>query len=41
VGAFDDAFVFAALIIAFGIVPALLVRNARFPSQARPIGPSE
>ena len=41
VGAFDDAFVFAALIIAIGIVPALLVRNARFPSQARPVGPSE
>ena len=41
VGAFDDAFVFAALIIAIGIVPALLIRNSRLPSQARAIGPAE
>ncbi len=41
VGAFDDAFVFAALIIAIGIVPALLIRKATLPEQVRPIGVPE
>jgi DHA2 family multidrug resistance protein len=31
VGAFDDAFVVAALIISCGVVPALLIRNRRAP----------
>jgi DHA2 family multidrug resistance protein len=36
VGAFSDAFVFAALIIAVGIVPALLIRNWRASEAAKP-----
>ena len=36
VGSFDDAFVFSALIIALGIVPALLIRNRRASEGARP-----
>ena len=41
VSAFDDAFVFAALFITIGIVPALLIRRARFAAAAGPVGPSE
>lgn len=41
VGAFEDAFVFAALLTTIGIVPALLIRNVRFPTLAGPAGPSE
>jgi DHA2 family multidrug resistance protein len=38
VGAFDDAFVLSALIIALGIVPALLIRKVNHPAQAKPFG---
>jgi DHA2 family multidrug resistance protein len=41
VGAFEDAFVLAALLMVIGIVPALLIRNMRLPTMARPVGPSE
>jgi hypothetical protein len=41
VGAFEDAFVFSALLITIGIVPALLIRKATFPEQVRPIGVPE
>jgi len=41
VGAFEDAFVFAALLISIGIIPALLIRNVRFRTQGKPVGPSE
>ena len=36
VGAFGDAFVFAALIIILGIVPALMIRNRRVSEPAKP-----
>jgi DHA2 family multidrug resistance protein len=36
VGAFDDAFVFSALIIALGMVPALMIRNRRLSEPAKP-----
>jgi hypothetical protein len=36
VGAFDDAFVFSALIIALGIVPSLLIRKQRASQATRP-----
>jgi DHA2 family multidrug resistance protein len=36
VGSFDDAFVFSALIIALGIVPALLIQNRRASEGTRP-----
>jgi hypothetical protein len=36
VAAFGDAFVFSALIIALGIVPALLIRNRRASEATRP-----
>ena len=36
VGAFGDAFVFSALIIALGIVPALLIRNRRASEATKP-----
>jgi hypothetical protein len=35
VAALQDAFVFAALFIAIGIVPAMLIRKAHFPARAR------
>jgi DHA2 family multidrug resistance protein len=38
VAAFQDAFVFAALFIAIGIVPAMLIRKAQFPTRGR-VGP--
>jgi len=41
VGAFEDAFVFSALLITIGIVPALLIRKATLPEQVRPIGVPE
>lgn len=41
VGAFEDAFVFSALIITIGIVPALLIRNIRIPIPSKPVGPAE
>jgi DHA2 family multidrug resistance protein len=36
VAAFGDTFVFLALIIALGIVPALLIRNRRAPEGTKP-----
>jgi len=36
VGAFGDAFIFAALITTIGIIPALLIRNIRFPVKTGP-----
>lgn len=36
VGSFDDAFVFAVLLTAIGITPALLIRNTRFPGPIKP-----
>jgi DHA2 family multidrug resistance protein len=41
VGAFGDAFFFAALLITIGIIPALLVRNIRFANLGKPVSPSE
>ena len=41
VGAFEDAFIFSALLITIGIVPALLIRKATLPEQVRPIGVPE
>ena len=41
VGAFEDAFVFSALIITIGIVPALLIRNIRIPTASKPLSPVE
>jgi DHA2 family multidrug resistance protein len=41
VGAFDDAFVFSALIIALGIVPALLIRNRRASQATKPSAMAE
>ena len=41
VAALEDAFVFAALFIAIGIFPALLIRKATLPEQVRPIGVPE
>jgi hypothetical protein len=41
VGAFEDAFVFSALIITIGIVPALLIRNIRLPMPSKPVAPAE
>jgi len=38
VGAFDDAFILSALIIALGIVPALLIRNVGHPARGKRIG---
>jgi hypothetical protein len=35
VAAFEDAFVFAALFIAIGIIPALLIRKAQFSTRER------
>ena len=36
VGAFEDAFVFAALLITVGFVPALLIRNRHAVETSRP-----
>ena len=41
VGAFEDAFVFSALIITIGIIPALLIRNIQIPIPSKPVGPAE
>jgi DHA2 family multidrug resistance protein len=41
VGSFDDAFVFAGLLTAIGIIPALLIRNTRFPGQIKSAVASE
>jgi DHA2 family multidrug resistance protein len=41
VGAFDDAFVFAALLTAIGIIPALLIRNTCFLGNIKTVIPSE
>jgi len=41
VGAFGDAFVFSALIIGLGIVPALLIRNRRAPEATKPAAVAE
>ncbi len=41
VGAFGDAFVFSALIIALGIVPALLIRNRRASQATKPSAMAE
>ena len=41
VGAFEDAFVFAALLISVGIIPALLIRNHHASQSERPAGVSE
>jgi len=35
VGAFEDAFVFAAVLIFIGIVPALLIRNVQLPRRGQ------
>ncbi len=39
--AFGDAFFFAGLLIAFGILPALLIRRNSWPGKAAPRGVSE
>ena len=41
VSAFGDAFFMAAIFIAVGILPTLLIRNTRFPTKGGPISPSE
>jgi hypothetical protein len=41
VSAFGDAFLVAALFIAAGILPTLLIRNTRFPAKGGPVVPSE
>jgi DHA2 family multidrug resistance protein len=41
VGAFGDAFVFSAIIITIGIVPALLIRNIRISIPGKPMGPTD
>jgi DHA2 family multidrug resistance protein len=41
VGAFADAFVFTGLLTAIGIVPALLIRNARLPARLKSFDASE
>ena len=41
VGAFEDAFIFAALLVSLGIIPSLLIRNVRFPIPGKPVSPSE
>jgi len=38
VGAFEDAFVFAALLATIGILPALLIRNRPAPQNMKPAG---
>jgi DHA2 family multidrug resistance protein len=41
VSAFGDAFFMAAIFIAFGILPTLLIRKSQFSDKGGPIGPSE
>jgi DHA2 family multidrug resistance protein len=41
VGSFADAFVFTGLVMAIGIIPALLIRNTRFPGQIKSVGVSD
>jgi DHA2 family multidrug resistance protein len=41
VSAFGDAFLLAGIFIIVGILPTLLIRNTRFPTNGGPITPSE